>query len=230
MTLGEFLFARQNIPFAVAVGVMLAFAIIELVSLMIGTSASDGLDHALVVDTGDFDASGGPPAFLNWLHFGSIPTLLFLILCTMGFGLSGYVLQWGSASLTGGSLMPMWMASLLALGCMVPLVRGLGGLLRKNLLKEHSEALKSDDLIGKLAIITLGETTSGKPSQAKVKDEFGTSHYVLVEPLIPSAAYRNGDEVVLIERQGAVFKVIGRDDSVADVTEQLTPSAPTELP
>lgn len=221
MTLAEFLFAQQNIPFAVAVGVMLAFTLIEVASLAFGGSASEGLDSALDVESGE--ASSGAQGFLGWLHFGSIPTLIFLILCTMGFGLSGYIIQWAAAS-AGGGLLPLWLASLAALTCMLFVVRGLGGVLRKNLLKEHTESVSSDELIGKLATITLGETTPGKPSQAKLKDQFGTSHYVLVEPLLPTATYRNGDEVVLIERHGAVFKVIGRDDSVADITEQLTRS------
>lgn len=219
MSLTEFLFAQQNIPFAVAVGVMLVFALIEVGGLLFGTSASEGLDQALDVDAeSDASAGGGP---LAWLHFGSIPTFIFITLCSMGFGLGGYLVQWAVASSTG-RLLPLWVAIPIALVTMTIAVRVLGGLLKKNVLQEQSEAVNTEEFTGSLATITLGETRRGQPTQAKLKDRFGTTHYVLIEPLMPDATFRTGEEVLLVERHGAVFKVIGRDDSLADVADHLS--------
>jgi len=54
-----------------------------------------------------------------------------------------------------------------------------------------------------------GSAAHGKPAQARVTDEFGTTHYVLVEPEDEGEQIASG-EVVLLVRQasGTTFGAI----------------------
>ncbi len=220
MTLTEFLLASQNLPFAIALGVFALLALIEVASLIFGGSTGS-VDQDLGLDAGGegLDA-GGSFDFLQWLHFGTIPTLIYMIICLLGFGIAGYAIQWAMVEL-GMPMLHMAVASILAIMAMIPWIRGTGNILKKTLLKDETDVVSSDALLGSLATITLGKTSFGNATQAKVTDKFGQVHYVLVEPLLESASYQTGEEVVLMERHGATFKVIGREDSFSDITDQL---------
>lgn len=202
MTLQQFLFAPQTMPFAIALGVMLGLVLIEIVTLLLGATLGDGFD----VDT-DID---GP---FDWLHFGSIPLLMLLILLSTGFGLTGYAAQYGAVQLTG-SFMHVGIAAGVSTVGMALFTRFSGNLLKRWLLKEDTAALSNEALLGNLATITLGETRKGVPTQAKFKDQFGTTHHVMVEPLMDRSTYRHGDEVVLVEWAGHFYRVVGRDESI----------------
>lgn len=216
MTLVEFLIAPANVAFAVALGVMIVLAIIEIAGLFLGFSG---------VDAADADADVEAPGLLGWLHFGSIPTLIFLVLGSLGFGITGYAVQALSLS-TGGQLLPKWAAILIALAGMIATLRLVGGLLKRSVLREETQSKHSDDLIGMVATITLGETRRGTPTQAKLKDEFGTNHYLLVEPLSAESTYQNGQEVILIERAGPLYRVVGVHEEVDQLMDSLSAPSP----
>jgi hypothetical protein len=54
-------------------------------------------------------------------------------------------------------------------------------LISKIIPKDETTAIHSDDLIGRTAKLYWVRQTNS-PAQAKVKDQFGQMHYVLVEP------------------------------------------------
>jgi hypothetical protein len=91
-------------------------------------------------------------------------------------------------------------------------VRGLATVARKVILKDETTAVSAESLVGHSAVITLGATRQGTPSQAKLKDKHGQTHYVLVEPLHADKAFQPGESVVLVERNGPKYLVI--EDSV----------------
>jgi hypothetical protein len=58
------------------------------------------------------------------------------------------------------------------------------------------------------ALITAGVATLGNPAQAKLRDEHGQPHYVLVEPESAEVELPAGTTVILKRQEGAVFKAV----------------------
>jgi len=209
----EFLFSDGNYPFAVALVLMLIIAVLEGVLVVIGLGLSQFID-GLLPDV-DLSVDGEVPnmglsRFLAWLRIGQVPVLIILVMLLMFFGLSGVVLQ--SLFMSAfGFMMPAIVAVVPALAVALPLTRLLTGLLGKVLLKDETEAVSSASFIGQVATITLGEARQGSPAEARFRDQFGTTHYLMVEP-DGDAIYRAGDSVLLVQQKGAVYLCIRPDN------------------
>jgi hypothetical protein len=216
----DFLASPSNLPFTLALCVMAGIALLEVVSLVLGfalshlvDSAIPGFDHD--VDTGldlnhDGEISAGEH-FLGWLHVGQVPVLILFVLLLLGFGLSGVTTQWIALN-TLGNPIPVSVASIIALVVAGLFVHYVGGLARKSILRDESSAVSAESLVGHSAMITLGATKRGNPTQAKLKDKHGQTHYVLVEPMHADVEFQPGQSVMLVERVGPKYLVI--EDSV----------------
>ena len=202
--------AGQSLPFTVALIVMLALAIMEGLSLLLGSSGlSATLDSAFELDV-DADAELGAThsgGLLSWLHIGRVPVLMLLILFLTAFGLSGIFIQMVARSFFGG-LLPAWLASIGAFLASVPAVRFGGFVLEKILPKDESSAVSLNALVGRAGIIITGTARVGNAAQARVRDEHGRSHYVMVEPEQENDAFEVGTEILLIKRLGAKYQAI----------------------
>ncbi|MCD8522799.1 MAG: YqiJ family protein [Saccharospirillaceae bacterium] len=209
----EFLFSDGNYPFAVALVLMLIIAVLEGVLVVIGLGLSQFID-GLLPDV-DLSADGEVPnmglsRFLAWLRIGQVPVLIILVLLLMFFGLSGVLLQ--SLLMSAfGFMLPALVAVVPALAIALPLTRLLTGLLGKVLLKDETEAVSSASFIGQVATITLGEARQGSPAEARFRDHFGTTHYLMVEP-DTDEIYRAGENVLLVQQRGAVYQCIRPDN------------------
>jgi len=212
----EFILANHNVPFTVAIGLMVGIALLEVVSLLLGFALSGVVDNALPDFDLDADLDGVPDhphvaAAAHWLHVGEAPSLVLLILGLLGFGLAGWAVQYGSV-LNFKQPLSLWLAVPAALTVAVFTMRAGGGLLAKIGFRDETTAVSADSLVGGTAFITLGTARRGEPSQAKIQDKHGLTHYVLVEPLRPGEEFPHGAAVTLIRRDGPKYYVV--EDSV----------------
>jgi len=208
----ELLMAGPNLPFAVALCVMLVIAVIEGVAMLLGAGLSDVLDSMLPeIDLDvDFDADVSPSTFsrlLGWLRIGRVPALMLLVVLLTAFGLIGLLLQSFANGLLG-TYMPAMVAVIPAFFLSLPVVRVAGGALGAIMPTDETDAVYSDTFIGRTATIILGEATLGSSAEAKLTDEHGHTHYVMVEPDIAGTSFPQGSRVLLTEQSGAVFKAI----------------------
>src|SRR5690606_7421609 len=168
------------------------------------------VDGDVVVDI-DIDGSQtSPPAltrFLSWLRIGEVPVLMLLVIFLTAFGLIGLTVQ-SMALRLAGMYLPQWIAVVPALLLSLPVVRLLGGLLGLVLPKDETTAVFEASFVGRIATLTRGSAQLGRPSEAKLVDEHGQAHYVLVEPDSSSEVFERGVQVLITERRGAVFKAI----------------------
>jgi len=202
-----------NAPFTIALGVMLGLGLLEIAALLIGFSLFPEADADVDVDT---DADG----FLGWLGIGETPLLITLVLFLTAFGLVGLGVRLAVP-------VSPWIAAVPAVVAGFATTRFLGGAIGRMLRKNETTAIPMDRLVGGSATITLGETRKGHPTQAKLKDAHGQTHYVLVEPLRDEDVFDSGDVVLLVERTGPKFYVVG---SGPDALDQLdTRVSPQEL-
>ena len=207
----EFLLTDANLPFTLALGLMLGIALLEGLGLLAGFDISRSLDDLLFdaeVEMGESEAPG-VLAPLAWLHIGIVPMLMLLVVFLTAFGGMGLVVQGLALRGLGHPLPPAW-ASGLALLASVPILRVVGSGLKK-LLQDHTRAVSQDAFVGTTGTIVIGTAQAGQPAQARLQDEHGQSHYVMVEPTTPAEVFETGTEVLLVERRGAVYQGVKFD-------------------
>ncbi|RYG28865.1 DUF1449 family protein [bacterium] len=228
MTMSTFWLAGDNLPFAVAGGLVFAVMLLELLALLIGGSIAGLLDGAFDADA-DLDADVDFPV-LEWVGFGVIPAFALGVVMLALFSLAGYAVQGVALRMSSTLLSPM-LAAALALVPTLALSGPIARFLGRTVFKDESDALSSDELIGGTATITLGETYAGHPSQAKITDRHRTTHYVLVEPLRPDERFAPGANVTLVRREGARFLVVGEgSDALFDSLSPQSHSSDSSLP
>jgi len=210
----ELISSPSNLPFSVALVLMLAIAVLEGVGMIFGLGLSSFIDSLLpeidVEIDADFDGSVGPMALsrlLGWLRFGQIPALIWLVVFLTCFGLIGLGIQM-VAFKTFGGLMPGVLASTVAAAASLPAVRIFGGGLAKILPKDETEAVSDATFVGRVAVITLGTARQGSPAEARLQDQFGQSHYVMLEPDLAAESLSQGERVLIVSKAGAVFRGI----------------------
>jgi Protein of unknown function (DUF1449) len=186
-----------------AAGLMVVVAITEAVALLVGASLShwgEGID----IDHPD----GFAESALGWLHFGKIPILALLVIFLMTFAVSGYIAQFAARSVTGGFL-PLPVAGAAAFVAAVFGVRILGGMLGRFIPRDETSAVPDASLIGRVATIVIGTARAGMPAEARVRDEHGASHYVMVEPEESGQTFASGASVLIVRHMsGRRFQAI----------------------
>jgi hypothetical protein len=211
----EFLTEPANLPFAVSLGLMVLIGIIEGVGMLIGVAFSGLLDSLvpeldidLDVDVdGDMGSPGAVSEFLSWLRFREVPVIAILIAFLTSFGITGILLQQIVAGLFG-FLLPALVAGVLAFVICLPGVRLFAGVMAHIMPRDDTSAISTDSFIGRTAVITLGTATTGSPAQGKFDDQFGTTHYVMLEPDNEGEEFTQGAEVLIVRQSGATFFAI----------------------
>jgi hypothetical protein len=191
----------ETFPFGVALLIMIGLGVIEGIGIFIAMSPSQIFDHHFELDHPNID---GP---LGWLHVGRVPILVLLILFLLGFAISGYVIQILCSSLFGGYI-PALIAAIPATLIGLSTVRGLGGLLALIIPKDETNAVSERSLIGRAGIVTTGTARQGMAAQVKIRDQHGYYHYLMVEPDEPDVEFEEGSEVLVVKKQGAIYRGI----------------------
>lgn len=203
----------SNLAFSLALGLMLFLGLIELISMLFG-GFSDLLDGLLPDDlTSDFhsevgiDATGGMLLkLLSWLYVGKIPVMIWLVVFLAVFGGMGLALQ-NTVHSFSGVYVPLLIASAVVLFLSLPVVRWIAAGVYHVIPKDETTAINQDDLLGRVAVVVLGVASQGSPAQARVKDQFGQTHYIMVEP-DTQEPLPQGSHVLLVSNQQTVFRAI----------------------
>lgn len=206
------IFANEVFPFTVALMIMLAIALIEGVGLLLGTAVSSIIDNALPELDLDIDVSGAASQgalvkILGWMNVGKVPLLIIFVVFLMIFSIVGYAFQ-SMIHTIFGSYLPVVIAVILALFITFPVTRMVTNGMKQLIPKDETSALKRENFIGMVATITLGEARKNYPAEAKFKDSFNQTHYVMVEPEEEEAVLYQGDQVILSaesEKKGSYY-------------------------
>jgi Inner membrane protein YqiJ, OB-fold/Inner membrane protein YqiJ, N-terminal len=182
---------------------MIAVAVAEAVALMIGASMLHWHDGA---------AADPPDGFvgdaLGWLHFGKVPMLVILVIFLTTFALAGFVAQFVARGMIGAFL-PVPAAAAIALVAAVFGVRTCGAALSKVIPKDETTAVADASLVGRVGTIVIGTARVGRPAEARIRDEHGATHYVMVEPEEPEQSFAAGASVLLVRHvSGRRFQAI----------------------
>lgn len=207
------LLASENLPFTVALTVMIIIALMEGASLILGIGFSQAFNQLLPgidfdgIDAPEINNTNGLTRIMGWLRIGRVPILVTLILFLTAFGLSGLILQSLVHAATGG-LLSSFLAIIPAFIITLPLLRISHGVVAKIIPRDETYAVSEDTLVGRVAIITTGTATPSKAAEARVKDEFSRDHYVMVKPDDDDQTFPPGASVLLVARRGHFFHAI----------------------
>ena len=219
----EFIISEGNGPFFVALLVMLIITVLETTSMLLGASLSGLIDSILPdvnvdasVDAGTgIDAGMHSPSALGmvfgWLGLGRVPALILLIIFLTLFGLFGILAQLSISTITG-ALLPAWLVSIGVFLLTLPILGTTARVFGKLLPRDESSAVSETSFIGMKAVITIGTSKSGMPAKARLKDDFGQDHYVMVEPLDEGVEFPAQSEIVLLKQEGGIFMAVPFDE------------------
>ncbi|MGB5919449.1 YqiJ family protein [Arcobacter sp.] len=218
MSLIDFLFSNNNIIFSSALVLMIFIALLEGILVFIGMGLSDMLDSFIPdFDTDiDFNVDSGYSLskFFGWIRLKEVPILMLLVIFLTSFGLIGLLIQ---AILFNfiGILWLQYLVSIPALIFAIISLRIFGGIVAKLLPKDETSSISNDELIGYIAIITLGKATKGSPAEGKVKDKSGQVHYFMIEPENENDVFLQGEKVLISGQNEKLFFAI------KDIPEKL---------
>jgi hypothetical protein len=193
------LLADHNLPFAVALAVMVLLALLQALGL-------GGLFADADADA-DHDASSGgglADGLLAFLGIGRVPFMIWLASFLLLFAGIGVGVQGLSDGLLGAPL-DRWVAAAIAAVAALPVTGGLVRPLARILPGDETTAVGLDSLVGRRARIMTGRAAAGHPARAQVHDHFGQPHLVMVEPHEEGSEMLEGDEVLLVRRESETF-------------------------
>jgi hypothetical protein len=207
------LLESQNLPFTVALAIMIIIAVMEGTSLVLGVGLTHVLDKMIPSidfngpETPELTNTSGMTKFLGWLRIGKVPILVTFILFLTAFGILGLILQSLVHGMTG-SLLPGLVASVPVFLITLPILRVSHGVVAKVIPKDETYAVSEATFIGRVAVITGGTATDSRGAEARLKDEFGKEHYVMVKPDNEGETFPPGTSVLLVARNGIFFRAI----------------------
>ncbi len=203
MSLSELsLLADYNLPFAIALGLMVLFFVLQVIGL-----GDFDFDADIDADAGldaDPTSAGFGGAVLTLLGLGKVPLFVWLSVFLLLFALLGMSIQALAIELTGGALYSL-LAAVFAAGAALPATATIVPPIGRMLPKDESSAVGLDSLVGRRAKILGGRASAGNPARAQVRDIHGHAHYVMVEPHEAGSEMHDGDEVLLVRREGQAF-------------------------
>lgn len=198
-------------PFTLAALVMGGLVLVEVLSLVVGHSASAIVDSMLDHDAGhgfhaEADGDFSPSGIMSWINVGRVPFLILLILALAGFAVAGFAIQAVAGAIL--SPLPALLAGMGALFLTVPFLRVSSRGLSRIIPKDESYVISADDLVGSTAEVTLGPLDSGLPGQVRALDRHGNAHFLRARAAADAPAMKQGERVLLVDRAEGVFTAV----------------------
>jgi hypothetical protein len=202
------LFAPENLPFMVSLALLALLAITQL----LGVADIGGGDVDVDVD-GDADLHGEPglaAGIASLLGIGRLPLVAWLTLLLAVYGLGGLSLQQIINAFTG-HMLPALPAGALMMIAALPVTGLLARPLARIWPQDETTAIDIELLLARRGHIEIGTSSRGNPARAVVRDAHGQTHLVMVEPHEDASRFRQGDEILLVRREGELFYAIACD-------------------
>ncbi len=205
-------FAPQSWPFLMAVVLLLALAVVEVLSLLVGFSLSGWVDNLVPDVSADIDPGDGLghlfDAWLGWLHIGKVPMLAIVVTLLTAFAILGFVFN-AAVNAVFGVYPSALISSPIALLGALPIVRVTAAGIARLIPRDETSAEPLENLVGRVAVVINGTARMGYPAQARVKNNHGQTLYVHVEPDSENVTLTEGDSVLLVKQiSGSRFLAI----------------------
>lgn len=195
----DFWLADENMIFVAALVLMVAIGLLQLVGM--GEFGTD-LDADV-----NGEVTGVADGLASFLGIGRLPFLILLTLFLMLFALTGFAGQQLLQAFTGALLTPYIAVPATALVAL-PLTGLLSRPLARILPRDETTAVSIDELVGRRATIEIGTAKMGYPARARASDRYRHTHFLMVEPDSADLSFAQGEEVLLVRREGDIFQAV----------------------
>ena len=166
-----------------------------------GDADLDAFDFAEADVEVDVETGGAPSAGpASWLGIGKMPVLIWIAAVLLGFGVAGLVLQ-SLATGVFGTALPALLIALPAGIAGIWFARHFGAAFARLLPKTETTAVSERFLGRRTGIVTQGTARRGAPSEVKVADRHGNTHYIRGEPLKDDIEIPMGTEVLVLRHK-----------------------------
>lgn len=161
-------------PFWIALLIIAGLGVVELLSVLMGMSASGLLDEGLGHHGPGDGEAGLLGGWMSWLNAGGVPLLVLAVILLAIFAAAGFAIQSVAAHL-GGPLTSL-IAGVGAFAIALPLTRWTSRGVAKIVPRDETSVLEQADFIGLVGVVTLGPLDQGNPGTVRVKDRHDNIH------------------------------------------------------
>ncbi len=201
------MFADHNLPFSVALLLLALLAIVQLIG--VGDFSTDGgLDGDIDSDTAEgLGGAGFADSLASIIGLGRVPFTIWLGALLFLFAGLGFSIQMLAEGVLGAplyGLLAAAIAGVAALPVTGVIVRPLGRILPQ----DETTAVSTDTLVGRRATISIGRAAHLSPARGQVMDRHGRPHQVMIEPHDSAQVLIQGEEVLLVRREGETFYAV----------------------
>ncbi|MEH3145852.1 MAG: DUF1449 family protein [Methylobacterium frigidaeris] len=202
-------------PFVVALLVVAGLGLVEVVSVLLGATASGLLDESLGLHGPSDSDAGLLGGWMSWLNAGGVPVLVLAVILLSAFAVVGFALQGAFAGLAGP--LPAGLAVPLAAAAAVPATRWVSRGVARIIPRDETTAVEQAEFIGLIGTVTLGPLDGGHPGRVRVKDRHDNLH-TLRATAVPGHVIATGALVVIVDGADGLFHAIPAPPELAGAT------------
>ena len=192
-------------PFWIALLTVAGLGIIELVSVLLGASASGLIDDGLDFNGPGDAESGLIGGWMSWLNAGGVPILVLAVILLSAFSAAGFAFQ--SVISHFRAPLPLYAAVTGALAVAIPVTRWLSRGLAHIIPRDETSVQEQADFIGLVGIVTLGPLDQGHPGTVRIKDRYDNIH-TLRARAEPGHTIQTGALALIVDGSNGLFQAI----------------------
>ncbi|MCZ7465358.1 YqiJ family protein [Agrobacterium sp. O3.4] len=193
-------------PFWIALLTVAGLGIVELVSVLVGVSASGLLDDSFSYHAPGDTEAGLLGSWMSWLNAGGVPLLVLAVILLSVFAVTGFFIQGVASTVLLGPL-PLPLAMTGAVAAAIPATRSLSLAVAKVIPRDETNALEQADFLGLTGVVTIGPLDQGKPGTVRVKDRHDNIHFLRAQAA-SGHTIDTGAQVLIVDGADGLFQAI----------------------
>lgn len=193
-------------PFWIALLTVAGLGIVELVSVLLGVSASGLLDDSFSYHAPGDTEAGLLGSWMSWLNAGGVPLLVLAVILLSAFAVTGFFIQGVASTIFLGPL-PLPLAMTGAIAAAIPATRSLSLAVAKVIPRDETNALEQADFLGLTGVVTIGPLDQGKPGTVRVKDRHDNIHFLRAQAA-SGHTIDTGAQVLIVDGADGLFQAI----------------------
>ncbi len=195
-----------TVPFWIALLTVAGLGIVELVSVLLGVSASGLLDDSFSYHAPGDTEAGLLGSWMSWLNAGGVPLLVLAVILLSVFAVTGFFIQGVASTMLLGPL-PLPLAVTGAVAAAIPATRSLSLAVAKVIPRDETNALEQADFLGLTGVVTIGPLDQGKPGTVRVKDRHDNIHFLRAQAA-SGHTIDTGAQVLIVDGADGLFQAI----------------------
>ena len=200
-------------PFWIALLTVAGLGFVELVSVLMGASASGLLDDGLDFNGPGDAESGLLGGWMSWLNAGGVPILVLAVILLSAFSAAGFAIQAFIGQFR--EPLPLYAAVTGALALAIPVTRWSSRGLAHIIPRDETSVQEHADFIGLTGTVTLGPLDQGHPGTVRIKDRYDNIHTLRAQAA-PGHIIETGALALIVDGANGLFKAIPAPAAVTD--------------